>query len=336
MFRKAVLMAFTVGALIHGGTALARTAYKPEYRLSTVVGTTFPWGQAGERWAALVRNKTQGRINIKQYPGVSLVGGEQTREFTAIRQGVIDLAIGSTINWSPQVKELNVFALPFLMPDKKAIDALVRGEVGKKIFGILEKRNVVPLAWGENGFREISNSRRAISSPDDIKGLKIRVVGSPMFNDIFTALGADPIQMNWTDAQSAFASSAVDGQENPLAVFFFAKLPIIGQKYLTLWHYIADPLIFAVNKDVWEQWTPDDRELVREAALQAARENVENVRQSDASMLRQIESTGTVVTALTDAQRKSFIEATRDVHEKWSKIIGVDLIEKAESDIEKR
>ena len=108
--------------------AFAQTAYKPEYKLSTVVGPAFPWGKGGEIWADLVRERTKGRINIKMYPGVSLVAGDQTREFTAIRQGVIDLAIGSTINWSPQVKELNLFSLPFLMPDYAAIDALTQGE----------------------------------------------------------------------------------------------------------------------------------------------------------------------------------------------------------------
>ena len=96
--------------------AFAQTSYQKEYRLSTVVGTAFPWGKAGERWGDIVRQKTNGRINIKLYPGVSLVAGDQTREFTAIRQGVIDLAIGSTINWSPQIRELNLFSLPFLMP----------------------------------------------------------------------------------------------------------------------------------------------------------------------------------------------------------------------------
>jgi TRAP-type C4-dicarboxylate transport system substrate-binding protein len=89
--------------------AAAQTKYAAEYRLSTVVGTAFPWGKGGELWANLVRERTKGRINIKMYPGVALVAGDQTREFTAIRQGVIDLAIGSTINWSPQVKELNLF-----------------------------------------------------------------------------------------------------------------------------------------------------------------------------------------------------------------------------------
>ena len=98
--------------------------YKPEYKMSLVVGTAFPWGKGGEIWANLVKERTQGRINIKLFPGVSLVQGDQTREFTAIRQGVIDMAIGSTINWSPQVKELNLFSMPFLMPDYAAIDAL--------------------------------------------------------------------------------------------------------------------------------------------------------------------------------------------------------------------
>src|SRR5664279_3679157 len=107
------------------------TDYKAEYRLSTVLGPTFPWGKAGERWAELVRQKSNGRINIKLYPGASLVGGDQTREFSAIRQGVIDLAIGSSINWSPQVKQLNLFSLPFLTPNDRGMDALTKGEVGK-------------------------------------------------------------------------------------------------------------------------------------------------------------------------------------------------------------
>src|SRR5918992_49009 len=126
----ALLAAFTSAA--YGQT------YRSEYKLSTVLPASYPWGKAGERWAELVKEKTEGRINIKMYPGTSLVGGDQTKEFSAIRQGVIDLAIGSTINWSPQVRQLNLFSLPFLMPDYKAIDALTKGEVGKQVVGILE------------------------------------------------------------------------------------------------------------------------------------------------------------------------------------------------------
>jgi tripartite ATP-independent transporter DctP family solute receptor len=339
MSRRSFLAAGAACILLAAGPAMGQS-YRAEYRLSTVLGTAFPWGQAGERWAELVKEKTQGRIVIKLYPGTSLVGGDQTREFTAIRQGTIDLAIGSTINWSPQVKELNLFALPFLMPDYKAIDALTQGEVGKEMFSILESREVVPLAWGENGFREMSNSKKDITSPADMKGLKFRLVGSPLFLETFTALGANPTQMSWADTQAALSSGAVDGQENPLSVFVAAKLPTIGQKHLTLWHYVADPLIFVVNKDVWASWTPADREAVKQAALQAGKENVEKARKGiaggDNEVLKQIEASGVKVTALNAAQRDAFVKATRPVYEKWAKTIGEPLVKKAETAIAKR
>lgn len=340
MLRRTFVAAAMTAALLAAGVAQAQT-YRAEYRLSTTLGPAFAWGQAGERWIELVREKTQGRINIKLYSGNSLVGGEQTREFTAIRQGVIDMSIGSTINWSPQIKELNLFSLPFLMPDYKAMDALTQGEVGKDLFSILDKRgDVVPLAWGENGFREMSNSKRAITSPADMKGMKFRVVGSPLYNETFTALGANPTQMSWADAQPALASGAVDGQENPLSVFVAAKLTNVGQKHLTLWHYVADPLIFVVNRQVWNSWTPADREAVRQAALQAGRENVEKARKgiagSDNAVLKQIEASGVTVTHLTSEQREAFVKATRPVYDKWAKTIGADLVKKAEAAIAKR
>ncbi|MDK9726154.1 MAG: DctP family TRAP transporter solute-binding subunit [Sterolibacteriaceae bacterium MAG5] len=333
------LAACTASLLVAGGTAAAQS-YRAEYRLSTVLGPAFAWGQAGERWAELVKEKTQGRIHIKLYPGTSLVGGDQTREFTAIRQGVIDLAIGSTINWSPQVRELNLFSLPFLIPDAKGTDALTQGEVGKDLFKVIERHEVVPLAWGENGSRELSNSKRPIRTPADMKGMKFRVVGSPLFLDTFSALGANPTQMSWADAQPALASGAVDGQENPLAVFNAAKLHNVGQKHLTLWHYMSDPLIFVVNKDVWASWSPADREAVRQAAIQAGRENVEKARKgitaADPSIIKQIEANGVAVVAPTAAERAAFVAATRPVFEKWTKTIGTELVKKAEAAIGKR
>ena len=330
----AAALAFTAPA------ALAQTAYKSEYRMSLVLGPAFPWGKGGELWANKVRERTQGRINIKLYPGVSLIQGDQTREFSALRQGVIDMAIGSTINWSPQVKQLNLFSLPFLMPDYAAIDALTQGEVGKSLFQTLDKAGVVPLAWGENGYREISNSKHAIKTPADLKGMKIRVVGSPLFLDTFTALGANPTQMSWADAQPAMASGAVDGQENPLAIFTAAKLHSVAQKYLTLWGYIADPLIYVVNKEVWNSWTPADREIVRQAAIEAGKEEIalarKGVIEADKPLLKQIEGLGVTVTQLTPAERDAFVQATRPVYNKWKGQVGADLVNLAEKAIVQR
>jgi TRAP-type transport system periplasmic protein len=334
--RRTVLLAAGALALAVSGP-LAAQNYKPEYKLSTVVGPAFPWGKGGEIWAQLVKERTNGRINIKMYPGASLVGGDQTREFTAIRQGVIDLAIGSTINWSPQIKELNLFSMPFLTQDHVGLDALTKGEVGKEIFALVERNGVLPLAWGENGFREVTNSKREIRKPEDMKGMKFRVVGSPIFNDTFTALGANPTQMSWADAQPALASGAVDGQENPLHVFTAAKLNTLNQKYVTMWGYLADPLLFVVNKEVWASWTPQDREIVRQAAIDAGAQEVALARKglsgSDDSMLKEVAALGVTVSKLSPAEKEAFVKATRPVYDKWTQTIGPDLVKKAEASI---
>ena len=250
------------------------------------------------------------------------------------------MAIGSTINWSPQVKELNLFALPFLMPDFAAIDALTQGEVGRELFKAIEKNNVVPLAWGENGSREISNSKRDLRKPEDLKGLKIRVVGSPLFLDTFTALGANPTQMSWSDAQPALASGAVDGQENPLSVYMAARLQTLGQKHLTLWGYVSDPLVFAVNKDVWESWTPADREIVRQAAVEAGRQEIDLARKGlvepGQPLIKEVSALGVNVVRLTPAERDAFVTATRRVYAKWKATIGAPLVDQAEKAIAAR
>ncbi len=330
-------------ALLAGALASAPAVaqeYKSEYKISTVVGVPFPWGLSAQRWADLVKERTDGRINMKVYPGAQLVAGDQTKEFTAMRQGIIDMAVGSTINWSPQVPELNLFSMPFLMPDYAAIDALTQGEPGKKLFEIIASKDIVPLAWGENGFRELTNSKREVRKPEDLKGLKIRVVGSPLFNDTFTALGANPTQMSWADAQPALSTGAVDGQENPLSIYTVAKLHTVGQKYVTLWRYVADPLIFSVNKQVWNSFTPEDQKIVREAALEAGKYGIEVARKGitpeDPSELENIKKLGVTMSELTPEELKAFQDATKPVYDKWKARIGAELVESAEKAIANR
>ncbi|MFA7667058.1 MAG: DctP family TRAP transporter solute-binding subunit [Burkholderiaceae bacterium] len=340
MDRRSLLKAGAAGsAALAAPFVITRAAhaqnYRAEYRVSTVVGTAFPWGQGAQLWIDMVRERTQGRINMKLYPGVSLINGDQTREFSAIRQGVIDLAVGSTINWSPQIRELNIFSMPFLSQDHAGLDALVRGEVGDRMLKIVEKAGVVPLAWGENGFRQVTNSKREIRTPADMKGLKFRVVGSPIFNDTFTALGANPTQMSWADAQPALASGAVEGQENPLHIFMAAKLQTLAQKYVTLWDYVADPLIFVANRDVWNSWSEQDRAIVRQAALDAGKEEIAITRKglsdTDRSMIKEVEALGVTVTELTPAERAAFQSAVRPVYEKWTRQVGAELVKTAEA-----
>lgn len=307
--------------------------YKAEYTVSTVLPAPFPWGIAADKWVELVKERTQGRITLKIYSNSQLVSGDQTKEFAAMRQGIIDMAVGSTINWSPQVKELNLFSMPFLAPDYAAMDRITQGPVGKELFEILRKRGVEPLGWAENGFRQVTNSKHEIRTPADLAGLKIRVVGSPLYNDIFTALGANPTQMSWADAKPALTTKAVDGQENPISVFKIAKIATVGQQYMTRWNYVNDPLIFAVNKRVWKSFTPEDQKILRQAAVDAGAFGTKASREGDEAALSEIRAEGVTVTELTPAERAQFVEKTRGVYADWAKKIGTDLVKAAEKSV---
>lgn len=314
----------------------AQSAYKAEYKMSTVVPPAFAWGRGGEIFGNLVRERTGGRINIKQYPGASLVQGQQDREFSAMRQGVIDVLCGAPINWSGTVRELGLFTLPFLFPDHKAWDAVMDSEVvQKEYFDLVRKAGAEPLAVGETGYRQISNSKRPILKPDDLKGIKIRVVGTPMYGEIMSGMGANPTFMSWADAQPALASGAVDAQENPLEVFLAAKIHTLGQKYVTKWNYSNDILLFAIAGPVWQSWTAQDQKTVREAGIDAARQQVQLVRKLFAEDVEKVKALGVQVHVPTPAELAQWQIATRRVYARWKAQVNAPLLAKVEAIVEK-
>jgi TRAP-type transport system periplasmic protein len=314
----------------------AQSAYKAEYKMSTVVPPAFAWGKGGEIFGNLVRERTAGRINIKQYPGSSLVQGDQTREFSAMRQGIIDVLCGAPINWTGTVRELGVFTLPFLFPDHKAWDAVMASDVVQKdYFDLVRKAGAEPLALGETGYRQISNSKRPIIQPDDLKGLKVRVVGSPMYGEIMSSMGANPTFMSWADAQPALASNAVDAQENPLEVFLAAKIHTLGQKFVTKWNYSNDVLLFAIAGPVWQSWTPVDQKIVREAGVDAAQQQVQLVRKLFAEDIDKVRALGVQVHVPSPKELAQWQVSTRRTYARWKVQTHADLLSKIEAVIEK-
>ena len=310
--------------------------YKAEYKMSTVVPPAFAWGKGGEIFANLVRERTNGRINIKQYPGASLVQGDQTRELSAMRQGIIDVLCGAPINWAGTARELGVFTLPFITPDHKALDAVLADTtVMGDFFDLVRKAGAEPVGVGETGFRQISNSKRPIIKPDDLKGIKIRVVGSPMYGEIMSTMGANPTFMSWADAQPALASGAVDAQENPLEVFLAAKIHTLGQKYVTKWNYSNDILLFAIANDAWKLWSAQDRKIVRDAGQDAARQQIGIVRKLFAEDVDRVRALGVDVHVPSAAELANWKAANQAVYAKWKKQVNPGLIGKIEQVVEK-
>jgi len=325
--------------------------FKKEYKMQINVGPQFYWGMGAQKFSDLVKERTNGQINIKPYWGSALLKGAQLKSAQLVANGVIDCAMESTINISPVITEANIFSLPFFINNFENLDKMEYGETGKAIFKAMEAKGLVGLAWAENGFRQVTNSKLAIHTPADVKGLRLRVVGSPIFIDTFRQLGADPVNMNWGDAVTAFGQGVVDGQENPVGVL----VPIqIWQyhKYATFWNYLVDPVIFYWNKKQWNAFPPEIQKILKESAEEAAiyekalcragldgqksidlLKNQFNYTMEVPEPVKFMESKGMTVTFLSDDQRNAFIEATKPLYTKWIPKIGEELYKQALADM---
>jgi len=327
--------------------------FKKEYKMQLNVGPSFYWGMGATKFAELVKQKTNGQINVKPYYSSVLLKGAQLKSAQLVAKGVIDCAYESTINISPVITGCNVFSLPFFINTFENLDKMENGQTGKAIFKAMDKKGLVGLAWAENGFRQVTNSKRAIHTPEDVKGLRLRVVGSPIFIDIFRQLGADPVNMNWGDAVTAFQQGVVDGQENPVGVLVPIQI-FQYHKYATFWNYLVDPLIIYWNKKEWDAFPKDIQKAIREAAQESARfekalcragldgdkslnilKNEFNHTMKVPEPVKWLESNGTTVTFLSDEERNAFINATKPLYDKWVPKIGKDLYEKAKADMGK-
>ena len=257
----------------------------------------------------------------------------QTNEFLITRQGSADFAAGSTINWSPTVKELNLFSLPFFFPDYKALDTVETGEPGKRLLKIIADQGIIGLGWGENGYRELTNSKRPIRRSEDLEGLKIRVVGSPIFIDTFRAMRANPVSINWGEALTAFQQGTVDGQENPVVSVIIPNNIWEFHKNITMWHYTIDPIILGINKETWDTFDAKDKEIVAKAAQEAMAWNKKESRkglEGSTEAMDMLKGKGMEVVTLTAKEIASFKAKTQRVYEKWTKEIGSPLVEAAE------
>ncbi|PIE55122.1 MAG: TRAP transporter substrate-binding protein DctP [Dethiosulfovibrio peptidovorans] len=353
---KKSLHAIIIASMILCLSATAFAQYKAEYKMSVNPGAVTAWGMGAGYFADLVKERTNGRVNIKVYYSGQLFAGKQTAEFLLLRNGAIDFSLASTINWSPQVKELNLPGLPFFISaygNKRyeAMDAIENGKAGKMMIKAMEKKGVTFLAWGENGFREMTNSVREVAKPEDMKDLKIRVVGSPIYIDTFKALGANPINMNWAEATTAFQQKVVDGQENPLVGICIPVKIWNYHTYLTNWHYVIDPLVLAANPKVWKGFSKEDQQIIRECALDSMKyeKAIARIGMDDGQSLAYLQSigkapeevdpyalcekNGMVITNLTQKNLKAFREATAGIRKDWTKKIGPELVAAAEEDM---
>jgi tripartite ATP-independent transporter DctP family solute receptor len=288
-------------------------------------------GFGAKAFADLVAQKSGNKIKVRLFPNGTLGGDLQT--VSALQGGTIELTTMPPSLLVGLNKEYGAFDLPFMFNDFREADAVLDGPVGKRF---LEKAPVglVGLSYWDHGFRNVSNSKQAIVKAEDFKGLKLRVVQTPLMIESFNALGANAVPLSFTELFTAMETRAVDGQDNPVVAFETNKFNEV-QRHLSLTRHVYNPLIVLVSQKAWDSMTPAEREVLASAARETRIEQRRMSREMEQKSIASIKSKGVTVSEVSPAERARMREMVKPVIEKFTREIGAEVVNAFVSEIGK-
>ncbi|CDZ69861.1 2,3-diketo-L-gulonate-binding periplasmic protein YiaO [Neorhizobium galegae bv. orientalis] len=276
-----------------------------------------------EKFAEIVKAKSGGKIDVKLFPGGVLGGDVQT--VSALQGGVVEMLVLNAGILSSNVKAFGAVDLPFLFNSGEEADKVMDGAFGKSLSEKLPATGLVGLAYWELGFRNLTNNRRAVTKLEDIKGLKIRTLQSPIPIELFNSLGANAVPLPYTELYTALETGTVDGQENPFANIINAKFYEV-QKYLTVTRHQYNPQIVLISKKFWDGLNDEEKGILQSAATEARDFQRKVSREADAKALDEIKKTGMQVTELNSAETQKIRDAVKPLIDKFSADVGADTV----------
>lgn len=270
-----------------------------------------------------VEEKSNGRIEVELYPNGELGGDRQAIE--AVQLGTIQMTIPAAAVLSGFEPKFQVFDLPYLFKSKEAAYKALDGELGKKLSDLLIPLGLRNLAYGENGFRNITNNEGPIYSPADLTGVKIRTMENPVHMATFKALGANPTPISFGELYTALQQGTVDAEENPIPLVYTSKFYEV-QKYYTLDGHVYAATVVLINNDYFNSLPEDLQQIIIEGAEKYKDEQRKLSSQQDTEMLQALKDKGMQVNELTPEQKQKFIDATLPVYDQFKDVLGEDLI----------
>jgi len=272
-----------------------------------------------KKFAETVAAKSGGKIKVNLFLNGSL--GSDQAVVSALKGGTIELAVMNSGILASEAKELAIFDFPFLFANEKESDAIVDGPVGKKMHALLEAKGLIGLSYWELGYRQITNSKRAVNKVEDLEGLKLRVIPNPINIDWVKALNANPTPMPFPEVYGGLEQKAIDGQENPISVIAANKFWEV-QKHIVLSNHQYNPQSVIMSKKVWDSLTPAERKLIDDAADEAAKTQRAESRAAVAANLELLKKNGMTVTQLPPAEVTKLREKMKPVIAKYSANVG--------------
>ena len=320
------LLCFVAGigiALTSAMAAIATPAQTPKtLKLGYILSTNSQLGAGAAVFADEIAKRTEGRYQVEQYPN-SALGGE-VEMLKAVQLGTVDLAFITGAPLPNFVPDVGVFNIPFLFRDLNHAHAVLDGPIGQSYLGKFRDKNLVALAWGENGMRHLTNSKREIRTPDDLQGLKLRVPQSDVMLTGFKALGADVRSLAFPLLYGALQSGEFDGQENPIATIQSSKFNRV-QKYLTLTGHVYDPAILFISFDDFDDLSAADKQAFIESAKLAGEASRVFAATAEKNGVAELAQAGMEVVANVD--REKFSAAMASANPIFAQQFGGDLIQ---------
>ena len=322
---KKILTMVLAAMWIFSLAGAASAQYKATMKLASVTPVDHFYNVGARKFAELIKERTQGRIEIKVYPAGQLGKGE--REITeAVQQGAVELLITSTGPMGGFSPSINILDFPFLFRDFSHVDLVMDGPIGRKLLNDFEKAEIKALAFWENGFRHLTNNKRPVKKVEDGKGLKIRTMENKVHLAAWKAAGYNPTPMSWGEVYTALQQGVIDGQENPIAIIASNKLWEAGQKNFSFTAHVYSPAPLIMSKKKFDGMPREDQDLFLKTALEVAKFQRKLNRDAEASKIKEMESKGMVV--VRDVDKASFMAGAEASYKKSEDKIPKELVEK--------
>ena len=324
-YMRFVSKASAIAALLVSSLLAAAAGHaQVEIKLAYALAVNSHYGAAATAWAETAEKASGGKLQFKHFPSSALGGERETVE--SLQLGTLEAVIVSSGTLSNFVPEVGVTDIPFLFRDLAHARSVLDGPIGQNLLDRFPARNLIALAWGEQGFRHLTNSRHPVGTPEDMKGLKIRTMENPVHIAAFKALGAAPTPMAWPEVIGALQQGTIDGQENPMSVIVSAKLAQV-QKHLTLTGHVYSPAVLMVSSKLWNSLDDADRKALADGAkagVVAMRAYVDEVERAG---LENVRAAGMEVVVLDDRTKAAFQKALAPAYVQYYGKYGKELIQ---------
>ena len=284
------------------------------------------------KFKELIEKETNGRIKMQLF-GDGQLGNDQSM-MDSLKMGSLDMMVTSSAPIANTTKTFLVFDLPFLFTSEKIADTVLDGPAGQEILQTLKGTGLIGLVYWENGFRNITNSKRPINTPDDLNGLKIRTMQNPIHLDSFKKWGANPVPLPFNEVFTALEQKVIDGQENPNTLIYDAGF-YEAQKYLTITQHFYTPFVLMIGQKSWDKLSPADQALVQKVANDTKDYERKVNRENNAKYLDLMKKKGIAINVVSAQDIEKFKASSKDIYEKFAGDIGKERLQRVLAEVAK-